>query len=351
MTDEQEPNAGRRPLRVIRRRTAGTAARAEGSGHAREQRVAVVIPAKDEEDRIADTVYAVRAIPHVDLVLVVDDGSEDDTQHAARSAGAVVVRHSQNRGKASAMETGASVVAMRDVEDGPARLLLFVDADLGATAVNVAPLVPPVVAGRADMSIAVLPPQAGAGGRGIVTGLSRKAIQRATGWAPTQPLSGQRCMTREAFDAATPLARGWGVETGMTIDVLMQGFAVVEVPCDLRHRPSGNDLRGQLHRAAQYRDVAMAVAARRFRHYKQKVVRDVDHIGDTDVETPEPPEDAAGSTLEAAGQDTDPTVDVAEETGDSSTEASEGATDPPAAADQEPAEPAEPAQATDRATD
>ena len=236
----------------------------------------MVIPAKDEAERVADTVRAVRAIPFVDLVLVVDDGSEDDTQHTARAAGAVVVRHSQNRGKAAAMETGASVVAMRDEEDGPARLLLFVDADLGSTAINVAPLVPPVVAGRADMSIAVLPPQAGAGGRGLVTGKARRAIQRATGWAPKQPLSGQRCITRDAFEAATPLARGWGVEVGMSIDVLMQGFAVVEVPCDLRHRPSGNDLRGQIHRARQYRDVAMAVAARRFRHYKQKVVREVD---------------------------------------------------------------------------
>lgn len=239
-------------------------------------RVAAVIPAKDEEDRIAATVRAVRAIPHVDLVLVVDDGSEDDTQHLARRAGAVVVRHSVNRGKASAMETGASVVAMRDAEDLPPRLLLFVDADLGATAVNAAPLVPPVLAGKADMSIAVLPKQAGAGGRGLVTGLARRSIHKATGWAPTQPLSGQRCLTRAAFDAATPLARGWGVETGMTMDVLKQGFAVVEVPCDLSHRASGSDMAGQLHRAAQYRDVMMAVAARRFRHYKHKIARDAE---------------------------------------------------------------------------
>jgi len=66
------------------------------------------------------------------------------------------------------------------------------------------------------------------------------------------------------------------VETGMTMDVLQQGFAVVEVPCDLRHRPSGSDLAGQLHRAAQYRDVKMAVMARRFRHYKHKVARDAE---------------------------------------------------------------------------
>jgi hypothetical protein len=51
----------------------------------------------------------------------------------------------------------------------------------------------------------------------------------------------------------------------MTIDLLRQGFTAVEVPCDLRHRPSGSDLRGQLHRAAQYRDVQLAVNARRVR--------------------------------------------------------------------------------------
>ena len=86
-----------------------------------------------------------------------------------------------------------------------------------------------------------------------------------TGWNPTQPLSGMRCLTREAFEAATPLARGWGVETGMTIDLLTKGFTAVEVPCDLKHRPSGSDWRGQVHRAKQYRDVIMAVNARKIR--------------------------------------------------------------------------------------
>lgn len=234
-------------------------------GPRQRQRVAVVIPAKDESRRIAATVRAARAIPHVDLVLVVDDGSEDNTQHVAREAGAVVVRHSHNRGKAAAMETGAAVVAMRDAPDRPPRHLLFVDGDLAETAVNTAPLVPPVLEGVADLTIALLPPQPGAGGRGLVVGAARRAIAAMTGWTPTQPLSGMRCLTREAFEAATPLARGWGVEAGMTIDLLRRGFRVLEVPCDLRHRPSGTDLKGQLHRAAQYRDVQIAVNARRAR--------------------------------------------------------------------------------------
>ena len=229
------------------------------------QRAAVVIPAKDESRRIAATVQFARAIPHVDVVVVVDDGSQDGTQHVARDAGAVVVRHPHNRGKAAAMETGAAVVAMRDDPDRPPRLLLFLDGDLAETAVNCAPLVPPVLAGEADLTIATLPPQPGAGGRGIVVRLARGAIQSMTGWAPTQPLSGMRCLTREAFEAATPLARGWGVETGMTIDLLTQGFTAIEVPCDLRHRATGSDWRGQLHRARQYRDVFLAINARKVR--------------------------------------------------------------------------------------
>lgn len=255
------PRTGSLPAARIRRAKSATSQVDEAQLNS--QRVAVVIPAKDESRRIAATVRAAKAIPHVDLVLVVDDGSEDNTQEIARGAGAVVVRHSHNRGKAAAMETGAAVVAMRDAQGGLPRLLLFIDGDLAETAVNTAPLIDPVLNGEADMSIALLPPQPGAGGHGFVVGAARSAISKLSGWTPMQPLSGMRCLTREAFEAATPLARGWGVETGLTIDLISQGYVAVEVPCDLKHRPSGRDWKGTLHRANQYRDVQLAIASRR----------------------------------------------------------------------------------------
>lgn len=229
------------------------------------QRVAVVIPAKDEEEHIAQTVRAARAIPFVDLILVVDDGSQDRTQHVARSAGAVVVRHSVNRGKASAMETGAAVAAMRDTPGGPPRLLLFLDGDLGESAVEAANLVIPVREGKTDCAIAVLPPRAGAGGHGLVTGLARRAICSLTGFNAHQPLSGQRCLTRDAFDAASPLANGWGVEAGMTIDLLVLGYSITEIECAISHRATSNNVRGYVHRARQYKDVFLAVNGRRLR--------------------------------------------------------------------------------------
>ncbi|WP_432492399.1 glycosyltransferase [Kineococcus gypseus] len=230
--------------------------------------VAVVVPAKDEAERIGATVTALLAMPVADLVVVVDDGSADGTARLAREAGALVVAHERNRGKAAAVRTGARAVAAREAAapragTGP-RPLLLVDADLGATAAATEPLTAPVLAGEADMAIAVLPRQSSpGGGRGLVVGLARRGTLAAVGWAPQQPLSGMRCLSREAFEAAQPLARGWGVETALTIDLLRSGHRVVEVPCALQHRVTGTDLRGQLHRAAQYRDVALALLRRR----------------------------------------------------------------------------------------
>ena len=227
----------------------------------------MVIPAKDEAARIAATVEAAARIGHVDLVVVVDDGSSDSTEQLAGQAGAVVIRHPRNRGKAAAMESGAAEVERRDADtDGPPRALLFVDADLESSAVETAALAAPVLSGEADMTVAVLPPQReSGGGHGFVVRLAREGIRKATGFVAAQPLSGMRCLTREAFEAARPLAAGWGVEVGLTIDVLRGGYRLQEVPCDLHHRVTGRDLRAQLHRAAQYRDVARALAARRIR--------------------------------------------------------------------------------------
>ncbi|RVX46180.1 glycosyltransferase involved in cell wall biosynthesis [Nonomuraea polychroma] len=222
---------------------------------------AVIIPAANEADRIAATVKAAAALPGVDLVVVVDDGSRDQTGRVARAAGARVVRHSRNRGKAAAMETGAEAVRLLD-EDATPRHLLFLDADLGETAAAAAPLIEPVRAGQADMTIAVFATRVKLGGHGLVVRLSREGIRRAVGLELAQPLNGQRCLTRAAFEAARPLAHGFGVETALTIDLVRKGYRVTEVEVDMAHRATGTDWRAQLHRAVQLRDVARALAIR-----------------------------------------------------------------------------------------
>jgi glycosyltransferase involved in cell wall biosynthesis len=226
--------------------------------------VAVVIPAYNEADRVGETVTAALTLPGVDAVVVASDGSTDATVRVARAAGATVWRTGRNQGKAAAMLAGAEAVRAidrRDPADGP-RHLLFLDADLAATAAAAGPLIGPVADGSADMTIAVFASRVKRGGHGFVVRLAGAGIERATGWRPAQPLNGQRCLTRAAFETARPLAPGFGVETAMSIDLKRQGLRIAEVEVDLAHRATGRDLAAQRHRARQFADVARALASR-----------------------------------------------------------------------------------------
>ena len=231
--------------------------------------VAVVIPAKDESARIAATIRGVRTIPGVrrrrGRRRRVDRRDRRDRRPRGCRGRAA---HARNHGKADAMMSGLGrVTGLRRVGRLDASTsVLFVDADLEASAQAVGALVGPVARGEADLTIATLPAQQGsAGGHGLVVGLARRGIEELTGWSPKQPLSGMRCLSPAAIAAATPFARGWGVEVGMTVDVLDAGLTILEVPCDLQHRVTGTDWRAQVHRAGQYRDVALALGVRRLR--------------------------------------------------------------------------------------
>ena len=67
-------------------------------------RICVVMPAFNESEAVGELVGKLHS--YVEEVIVVDDGSTDDTYEKARDAGAIVVRHSQNRGKGAALRTG-----------------------------------------------------------------------------------------------------------------------------------------------------------------------------------------------------------------------------------------------------
>lgn len=223
------------------------------------RQVAAIIPAKNEANRIVKTVKAVQNISAVDLVVVVDDGSSDNTAELAFAAGAVVVKHPRSQGKGQALMTGAQTAAIQDTDLASARHLLFVDADLAESAEKLESLIEPVNRGEADLTIGVLPTQAGAAGRGLVKNLAYKSIYKITGFKAQAPLSGQRCIRQEVFSRILPLAKGWGVETAMTIKVLKAGYVVKEVPVEVYHRATGNDLAGNLHRLKQYLGVLKTV--------------------------------------------------------------------------------------------
>lgn len=216
-----------------------------------------VVPAYNEEDLIGQTVRSLLALDGIERVVVVDDASADKTARAALDAGATVVVNGTNLGK------GGSLNRVLGGLDFAA--LLLVDGDLGDHAAEAGKLLEPVLSGQADLSIAAFPAPKKKGGFGLTQGLARTGIERLTGLQMRSPISGQRAMNREAFNAVFPFRKGFGVEVAMTIDAHRAGFRIVEVPTTMGHRETGRDWRGFVHRGRQAADIAMALASRALR--------------------------------------------------------------------------------------
>ena len=219
-------------------------------------RIAVVIAARDEADRIGDTVRAVsEAFPGA--VVVADDGSADATADVARAAGAEVVRLPQAAGTGGAATLAAECALAHEPD-----LVLLCDADLGASAARLSPLIDGVLAGDGDLAVAAFARRVG-GGFGIAVRFAHWAIRSLTGLDLRAPISGQRAMRAEVLQVVTPFAPRFGMEIGMTVDAVRAGFSLVEVDVDLEHRATGRTWRGFTHRFRQLRDFARVWLARR----------------------------------------------------------------------------------------
>jgi hypothetical protein len=202
----------------------------------------ILVAARDEADRIAETIAALRRDFPQSGIIVVDGDSTDGTAERAEEAGAVVIRFGR-RGKGEALSAGERAAS-------PGSLLLC-DADLNGS-------LAPLARGGADLVVAAFTRRSG-GGFGIAKRVARELIRLRTGFVAREPLSGQRLLSARARAAAFPLAPGFGCELRMTIDVMRAGLALEEVDVDLEHRETGRDLAGFAHRGRQLLDVLLAV--------------------------------------------------------------------------------------------
>jgi len=159
-----------------------------------ELRVAAIVPAYNEGATLREVLSVLKATPSIDEVLVVSDGSTDDTVEIARSLGLRTIHLRRNQGKGRAMEIG---VVHTDAE-----ILLFVDADiLNLTVDLISRLIEPVLSGRSDMNVGIRH-----------RGRPLNAIQDRTG----PLLSGIRCLRRPIFEAVPDShLEGFAVETGL----------------------------------------------------------------------------------------------------------------------------------------
>lgn len=214
--------------------------------------VVALVPARDEAARIDATVRTLFGVVGVKEVVVVDDASTDGTGAVAEAAGARVLRLRSRLGKGGALTSG-----LREIN---ADIVLLIDGDLGESARVAAALLDPIEAGTADMSVAC-PPATGPSGFGLVENFARWGIERLTGRRMARPLSGQRAIRTELLKGLQ-LAPRFGIEVGLTVDVLRRGGRVSEVPFELSHARTGRNARGFIHRGRQGWDVACTLTRR-----------------------------------------------------------------------------------------
>jgi glycosyltransferase involved in cell wall biosynthesis len=221
----------------------------------------VIVAARNEADRIGATLEALGEAFPLAQVVVADDASSDGTGEVAPSRGAQVVSRARPHGKGANVTAAAQSVLDRAAEGDPPTFLLC-DADLGASARELPGLVEAVARGECDLAIGAFRDRVG-GGFGLALRFARWAIERRCGYRAGAPISGQRAMAAEVLRAVLPFAKGYGMETGMTIDAVRAGFRVCELELDLEHRATGRSARGFIHRARQLRDFGRAYASRR----------------------------------------------------------------------------------------
>jgi len=197
-------------------------------------KIAVVIPALNEEESLP---FVLKAIPSVGAVLVVDNGSTDNTAVVAQKGGAEVLQQPK-KGYGNACQTGITEAKLRGLE-----IVVILDGDHSFDPIEIDQLVEPIQKDQADMVL---------GDRTQTSEPGALLIQQRLGnWVATtliRAVTGHRYRDMGPFRAIRTQALidmhmedpnfGWNVE--MQLKAVQRGFRVMEVPVQCRQRIAGN---------------------------------------------------------------------------------------------------------------
>jgi glycosyltransferase involved in cell wall biosynthesis len=197
--------------------------------------VTVIIPACDEAGAIADVVGGLNAVGPWHEILVIDDGSRDQTQAEAERAGARVIRHPYNKGNGAAVKTG--------IRAASGAFVLIIDGDGQHQPADAARL----AARRGEYDLVV-----GARSSGTQAGARRRlgnaALNRLAGFLTGREIpdltSGFRAARRECLlEFLHLLPNGFSTPTTTTMAFLRAGYNVAFEPVHARPRVGASKIR------------------------------------------------------------------------------------------------------------
>ena len=195
----------------------------------------VVIPAFNEAAAIGEVVSALRTVAHWHDIVVVDDGSSDETAALAAAAGARVVRHPYNKGNGAAVKTGIRAT------DGP--FVLIVDADGQHRPADAVRLVSCL--GSYDLVVGARSARTQAG---LARRLGNAALNSIASYLTERPIpdltSGFRAARRDCLvEFLHLLPNGFSTPTTTTLAFVKAGYSVHFEPIDASERRGASKIR------------------------------------------------------------------------------------------------------------
>ena len=200
--------------------------------------VLAAIPAFNEGPTIGSVVL--RAKQYAEEVVVIDDGSRDDTAEIAAFAGAHVIQHARNLGKGTAIRTAWLFARERHPE-----ALVLLDGDHQHDQKDIPRIVEPILAGKADVVLGVR--WGKTSGMPLYRRIGKRALDYATATATkngllTDSQCGFRVFSSRALSLIEPTDNGLSIESQMLLEAQERNLRIQEVNIAARYDIEGSTL-------------------------------------------------------------------------------------------------------------
>ena len=216
-----------------------------------DENVTAIVPAFNESENIMETISALKQIAGITEIIAVNDGSKDNTYEILKTIENIkVINNEINEGKGYAVKLALAQVSNRYV--------VLVDADLKSSAIEMKKLVENTKKSSKNMLVAVYPKPLKKGGFGLVKTLTSKSLYMLTSKKYNSILSGQRLIYTD-FLKHVNLPDNFGLEFKITLEAIRNNITIIDVPLNIRHRETGRNIKGFIHRGKQFAGILKVV--------------------------------------------------------------------------------------------